>query len=444
MRAIPETAGRTNLDEKFFTKMRVTLTVGFATLIVLVGGIAGWAATAQISGAAISSGTLVVASTVKPVKHPTGGVVADVRVRNGERVRAGQVLVTLDDTVVRANLDMIEKQVDVLRIEAARLSAERDEARRITIPDGLACANSPAHVCAAIDAEARLFQSRRVAFDSLIDQSRERIAQLEDEADGISGQIAAKDREIALIADELAGLKPLEDKRLVTTNRMAALRREAARLDGERAQLSASLARVRGMATETDISILQRQEDRRTETVSALRDVQARLTELDDRAIAARDQLTRTSITSPQDGIVHKLAVHAPGAVISPRETILMIVPHHDDLVVEARVLPADIDRVGPGATAFVRFATFNQHTTPTVNATVQHISADLAGPDNDGAAFYLVRLSLSSEEVGRLGDIELRPGMPADVQIRTEARTALSFLVKPFADQVTRAFRER
>lgn len=418
------------------------LLIGFATMLALVMGIAGWGASAKIAGAVISPGTVVVSSHVKPVQHPTGGVVADLKIREGQRVEAGQILLRLDATVPRANLDMLQKQLDELRVQAARLTAERDDADGFSVPDDLATHGTPGSAD-VIDGEKRLFASRRQAFASLIEQQRERIAQLRQEAEGIDGQSTAKDDEIKLIADELAGLKPLEKKRLVTTNRMTLLKREAARLAGERARLKASAARTRGQVSELEINILQRFQERRTEIVNTLRENQSRQAELSERAIAAKDQLKRIEMIAPQAGYVHQLSVHAPGAVIGPRQPVLFIVPDRDDLMIEAQINPAEIDRVEKGADAFVRFSTFNQQTTPLLSGAVTRISADLTRRD-DIAPTYTVRIKLAPGEQTRLGDVALRPGMPADVQISTDSRTALSYLVKPFTDQIARAFRER
>ncbi len=427
-----------------------SLIAGFATVGFVFAGLGGWAATAPIAGAVVTPGTVVVSSNVKPVQHPTGGVVSAIEVKNGDRVKAGDVLIFLDETVLRANLALIDQQIDERRAEIYRLTAERDG--RAAIENGeaiLARAGLP-HVRASLDGEMRLFESRNSAHRSLIEQLRERIAQLGEEASGIDGQIAAKASEVLLIAEELSGLKPLEEKRLVTTNRMAALRREAARLAGEQAQLKANAARVRGQVAELEIHILQREQERRTEIVTALRSAQSRLNELVERQVAAADELKRVEIRAPQDGFVHQLRVHAPGAVIGAREPVLTIVPDKDDLVIEAQIAPGEIDRVAVGSKASIRFSSFNQQTTPLVSGTVVHVSADLARGDasdrqTPGAlTAYVARITLDSEELARLDGAQIKPGMPADIQITTDERTALSYLVKPFTDQMSRAFRER
>ncbi len=427
-----------------------SVAAGFATVVFVFAGIGGWAATAPIAGAVVTPGTVVVSSNIKPVQHPSGGVVSEIVVRNGDLVAAGAVVVRLDETVLRANLELIERQMDERRAEIARLIAERDEREAIENDDKIANRADLAHVRAALDGEQRLFVSRKSAHLSLVSQLRERIAQLGEEARGIDGQISAKATEVALIGEELSGLKPLEEKRLVTTNRMAALRREAARLEGEQAQLKASAARVRGQVAELQIHILQRDQERRTEIVTALRSARSKLSELSERQVAAADQLDRVEIRAPQGGYVHQLGVHAAGAVISPREPVMFIVPDKDDLVIEAQISPGEIDRVSVGSKASIRFATFNQQTTQLVAGRVVHISADLArreAPDRQGSgapAAYVARISLDRKELERLDGAQIKPGMPADIQITTDERTALSYLVKPFTDQMTRAFRER
>lgn len=418
--------------------------LGIAAVLLLVGGVGGWAATTEISGAVVASGFLVVDSSVKPIQHPTGGVVKDVKVRNGDKVKAGDLLLQLDETVLRAQMLMTSKQLDELRVREARLKAERDEATSVEIPVDLSARKAEPHIGDAIKGEVSLFQSRMQAHTKLINQLQERVAQLKEEISGVESQTEAKNLEIALIMKELEGLETLEEKQLVTTNRITNMRREAVRLKGERAQLIAGAAQSRGRIAEIEINMLQRVDDRRTEVVKELREVQSKLNELSERKVAATDQLMRVDILAPQDGTIHELTVHAKGAVIQPGNPIMMVVPQDDQLVVEARIPPGQIDRVRYGSTAFLLFSALNQRTTPIVDGKVTRISPDLSRDEVSGQYYYSSRIELSEQQLARLGEVELIPGMPVDVQIRTEDRTALSYLLKPFMDQVTRAFRER
>lgn len=420
------------------------ITFGLACIVLLIGGVGGWAATTKISGAVLASGKLAVDSSVKPVQHPTGGVVKEIRVRNGDRVNAGDLLLRLDETVLRAQMLMSSKQIDELLIRIARLKAERDGKETVAFPAEITQRSSEKHIAEALNGELRLFKSRVFSHLKLKQQLRERIAQLEQEIAGIEGQVTAKDLEIELIDKELEGLATLEEKQLVTTNRITSMRRQAARLKGERAELAAQAAKSRGRIAEIEINIVQRDEDRSTEIVKELREAQSKLSELRERKVAANDQLKRVDIVAPQTGLIHELSVHAEGAVVKPASPILLVVPADDKLVVEARINPLQIDRVKMGAKAFLLFTALNQRTTPIIDGTVESISADLSRDEVTGEYFYKARLTIPDQQLTRLGQVALMPGMPVDVQIRTDDRTALSYLLKPFTDQAMRAFRER
>ena len=417
---------------------------GFVVVLALLVGVGGWAATTEISGAVIAPGTVVVESNVKKVQHPSGGIVGEIHVKDGDMVAAGDLVIRLDETVTRANLQMISKQIDELLIRSARLKAERDDAESFTVPPELVARAEEPEIGDIIHGERSLFASRRKTSKGERAQLQERIAQLEEEISGLTAQKNSKAREIELIAKELEGLETLEAKQLVTTTKMVALRREAARLEGERAQLQASAAQSKGKIAEIELHILQREQELKTEVVKELREAQSRVTELTERAVAAQDQLKRVEIRAPQSGLVHQLAVHTVGGVINPSEPLMLIVPEGDKLVVEAKIEPQDIEQVRVGAEAAIRFPAFNSRTTPEILGTVSRVAADLSHDERTGLSYFVVRIAISDAEMARLEGQRLIPGMPADVQIRTEERTALSYLVKPIEDQISKAFRER
>jgi HlyD family secretion protein len=426
-------------------RVRTYILAGLVVVFVMLGGFAVWAARTQLSGAVLASGVVSVESQVKKVQHPHGGVVAEIFVKSGSKVAAGDLLIRLDETVTRANLQMITKQLDELIARANRLEAERDGRVALDTPAPLAARQNDEDVSKILSGETTLFLSRRDSREGQKSQLRERVGQLRDEATGIKGQITAKAQELQLIERELQGIEDLERKQLVTTMRVMQLRREAARLGGEKGQLEAMLAQTRGRITETELQILRIDQDFRTEIAQELRDNHARQAELVERRIAAEDQLKRIEIRSPQDGIVHELAQHTVGGVINPSETIMRIVPEDEPLIVEAKVEPQDIDQVLNGdRKAYLRFAAFDHQQTPEVEGRVKGISADLSVDQMTGRTYYLVRVSLSKEELAKLEGKALVPGMPADVHIRTQDRTALSYLLKPFQDQMAKAFRER
>ncbi len=424
--------------------IRRNMALGLAISFLLLGTIGGWASVAQLAGAVIAPGVLVVESNVKRVQHPTGGVIGRLDVREGDVVRAGDVLARLDATVATASLQLVSKQLDQAVGRVARLVAERDGLSEIAFPAELATrAGTDAEAAAVIDGESRLFRARRLAMEGQKAQLRERISQSLREIEGLDAQQVAKSEEIALIEDELAGVLALFERNLVQINRLKLLQREAARLGGERGQIVAAIAQARGRIAETQLQIIQLDQNRRTEVMQELRDYETRIGEYVERRVAAQDQLARVDIRAPQDGIVHQLDVHTVGGVVSAGEVMMLIVPRSDELIIEARVSPVDIDQVTPGQTTVARFSAFNQRTTPELAGTVTGVAPDLLTVAATGETFYKVRIHIAPEELARLRDLKLVPGMPVEVHIRTGSRSALSYVMKPLTDQLARAFRE-
>jgi HlyD family secretion protein len=423
--------------------------IGLALVVAFLGGIGGWASTSELSGAVIAIGTVIVESNVKKVQHPTGGVVKEILVKEGSQVEEGQIVVRLDDTVTRATLGVVRSQLDENGARQARLAAEREAADAITFPDDLTGRINESTVATAVHGEERLFEARRDARVSQRAQLRERIAQSNQEIVGLTAQYQAKDKEISLIAQELVGVTELYEKNLVSISRFMQLQRDQARLHGERGQFVADIARARAKISETELQLIQLDQDFRTEVLKDLRETQGKIAELIERAAAAEDQVKRVDIRAPRSGFVNQLAVHTVGGVIANGETIMQIVPHSDDLIVEAKVAPQDIDQVEQGAVALVRIMAGNQRTMRDVKGTLTHVSADLTRdpPSANGQPtqpYYVVRISLPPVEVERLGDFRLVPGMPAEVFIQTTARTPLQYLLKPLREQIARTFRER
>lgn len=415
--------------------------VGFVTF-----GIGGWAATSELTGAVIGQGVLVVDSSVKKVQHPTGGVVGELRVREGDKVLAGDILLRLDETQTLANATIVSKSFDELVARQARLEAERDNADQITFPKLLLeRTRDPASEAArAIAAERSLFDLRRQARGGQKAQLKERSAQLQEEIKGYLGQAEAKQREVDFIHKELEGVRTLWEKKLVPMNRLTALERDTARLEGERSQLSGMTAQAKGKIAEIELQIIQIDQDLRTEVGKDLIETRSKISELAERKTAAVDQLYRIDIRAPQSGRVHQLTVHTVGGVISPGEQIMLIVPDADALAVEVKIAPRDIDQVYVGQAASMRFAAFDQKTTPEIEGEVSLVSADLTQDQRTGTSYYTARVLLKPEELARLGNAKLLPGMPVDVFIKTPGRTALSYLIKPLRDQAERAFKER
>jgi HlyD family secretion protein len=406
--------------------------------------VGGWAATAVISGAVVASGSVVVDSNVKKVQHPTGGIVGELRVRDGDRVHAGDVVVRLDETVTRANLAIVTKGLGEMMARKARLESERDGLDTITFPAQLLAEADDPDRAAAMDSERKLFNLRKTARSGQKAQLRERVAQLGEEITGLAAQQNSKAKEIALIERELAGVRELWKQNLVQLTRLTALEREAARLDGERGQLVAASAQAKGKIAETALQILQIDQDIASDVAKELREVDGKIGELVERKVAAEDQLKRIDIRAPQDGTVFQLAVHTIGGVITAGDPIMLIVPEADNLSVEVKVNPQDIDQLQLNQKAILRFSAFNIRTTPEIEGVVTRISADTSTDQRTGQSYYTVRIAMAADQIERLGEVKLLPGMPVEAFMQTRDRTMLSYLIKPLHDQFLRAFREK
>jgi HlyD family secretion protein len=424
--------------------MRRHVVAAAMVVLILVVGVGGWGATAVISGAVVASGSLVVDSNVKKVQHPTGGIVGELRVRDGDRVHAGDIVVRLDETVTRANLAIVTKGLDELLARKARLESERDGWDTIIFPAQLVAGASDPERAAVMDSERKLFNLRKTARNGQKAQLQERVTQLGEEITGLAAQQNSKTKEIALLERELAGVRDLWKQNLVQLSRLTALEREAARLEGERGQLIASAAQAKGKIAETALQILQIDQDLASEVAKELREVDGKIGEFVERKVTAEDQLKRIDIRAPQDGTVFQLAVHTVGGVITAGDPIMLIVPEADNLSVEVKVNPQDIDQLQLNQKAILRFSAFNARTTPEIDGVVTRISADTSTDQRTGQSYYTVRIAMPAQQLERLGDVKLLPGMPVEAFVQTGDRTMLSYLMKPLHDQFVRAFREK
>lgn len=422
--------------------VRTYMMAGLAAGVVLLGGFGGWAATSELSGAVIAGGTVVVESNVKKVQHAGGGIVGNIRTRNGASVAAGDILMSLDDTQTRANLGIVVSQIVELTGRKARLLAERDDAAEIEFPLGFATLGPETDRVAA--GERRLFEGRRKTSAGQKAQHAERIAQLGHEIGGLSSQRGAKARELALVREELARVRQMHDRNLLPVTRLLAMQREEARIDGEHGALGAQIARASGQIGEIELQVIAVDETIQTEAQKELREIEARIAELAERRVAAEDQLKRIDLRAPISGIVHELNVHTVGGVIAPGETAMLIVPDDDQLVIEVRASPTDIDQIRAGQTTMLRFSAFNQRTTPEVPGKVSRVAADLMRDAQSGLTYYLVRIKPDEATLAKFVGLKLLPGMPVEAYIETGQRTALSYLMKPLTDQFARAFKER
>ena len=417
---------------------------GLVLVIVLAGGVGGWAGSMTLSGALIAQGSIVVDSNVKKVQHPTGGIVGELRVRDGDRVKQGDVLVRLDDTVTRANLAIVTKGLDELYARKARLESERDGATKVTFPiDLLARANDP-DIASIIDGERKLFQLRNSARTGQKAQLRQRVEQLNEEVRGLKAQRDSKEKETKLIDREKEGVYDLWKQKLVPLTKLTELERAAVRLEGEAGQLVAQTAQAAGRISETELQIIQIDRDLSSEVAKETREIDGKIGEFVERKVTAEDQLKRVELRAPQDGMVFQSNVHTVGGVVTAGDVMMLIVPDADNLTVEAKVNPQDIDQVRAGQVALLRLSAFNQRTTPEIYGTVTRISADASTDQRTGQTYYTIRISMPADEVAKLGDIRMVPGMPVEAFVQTGERTMISYLVKPLNDQLMRMFREK
>ena len=362
---------------------------------------------------------------------------------SSDLVAAGQILVRLDDTQTKANLAIIRKRLNELSARTARLVAERDGKDEITFPADLLSAAGSEDVGAILAGERRLFRDRQTSREGQKSQLRERIQQLNQEIAGLVAQEQGKRSEIALIGKELGSLEGLLNQGIISATKVYSLQRESASLNGDLGNLVSSIAQTRGKIAETELQILQVDADQSSQVSDQLRQAESDTGQFSERLVAAEDDLKRIDIRAPQAGIVDQLSVHAEGAVISPAEAIMQIVPDKDALVAELKLAPQDIDQISVGQPVSLRFPAFNQRITPELNGRVETVSADLATDQRSGQSYYIVRARVPKQEWDRLGQLTPLPGMPAEAYMQTGQRSVLAYLTKPMTDQIRRAFKE-
>lgn len=426
------------------TSLRKHIHASVISIAALLGGVGGWAATAEFSGAVIVPGTLVVDGSIKKLQHPTGGVVSEVLVKEGDHVAAGDVLIRLDHVQASVNLQIVAKNLNELLVRRVRLEAENLGAQTLEFQSDLSeRALDDPELGRVIAGERSLFLARSDSRQGQRSQLKERIRQLHGQTSGLEEQIVAKKKEMQLIARELSGVQELYAKSLIPLQRVTILERDSARIEGEHGAMIAQIAQTGARVTETELQILQIEQDLRTEVGRELADVRAKIAEMSERKVSADDQLRRVELRAPLSGVVHQLAVHTIGGVIGAGEVLLQLVPDTEELGVEVRLPPDRIDQVRAGQPAILRFSAFDHRTTPEILGEVKRVSADLVMDHRTGSAYYSSLIKFPSSEAARLKE-KLLPGMPVEAFIKTGERTVLTYLTKPLGDQMRRSFRER
>ncbi|MCL2419605.1 MAG: HlyD family type I secretion periplasmic adaptor subunit [Conexibacteraceae bacterium] len=403
--------GLSSYLEHSFEKQRRTggRVLAFA---LLVGG--GWATLIPLSGAVVVPGTVVVASAVKKIQHQTGGTVAAITVTDGMHVNEGDILVRLDDTQVRANYQAVSKQLEEVRARLTRLAAERDGRDDDSLPTR-AATDQLGTGATVLTSETTLYRARSESRRSQRQLLRTRATELETQA--------------GLIDKELEGVQKLWEQKLTPLQRVTQLQREQ--------------SDTRGKIAETQLQLIKLDQDFKADVMKDLREAQDKEGELIEKTVAAKDQVDHVDLRAPVTGVVHELAVHTVGGVVTPAQVVMVIVPEGDELAIEAHLPPDQIDQVHNGQDALVKFPAFNARTTPDITGVVTQLSADITRDQPNSAGYYTVRVTMPGEQLTKL-DRPLVAGMPSELFIKTTSRTMLSYMFKPITEQLGRMFKER
>lgn len=432
------------MTERPVYSARLPLFIGFLALALLVGGIGVWSVRTQIAGAVIASGMIEVESNRQVVQHAEGGVVGQIAARDGDRIEAGDLLIQLDGTLLQSERSVIETQLVEIRARRARLKAERDRDEVIVFPEALlALAITDSEVAEQIDGQRNLFEARNESMIKEVGQIEERIMQTVNQIKGADAQLTALAIQEELIGQELTDQETLLEKGLVQLQRVSALRREAARLQGEIGRLTADVAQFKGQIAAFEIEKLRLRNARREEAIVALRDIQFRELELSEQLVSLKERLSRLEVRAPVSGIVYGSSVFAVKAVVQPAEPLMYLIPQDQPLVVAARVEAIHVDQIHIGQEATLRFTAFNQRLTPEITGQVTDVSADVFQDEVTGLNYYRVELIPLDSELPKLEEQELLPGMPVEAYLKTADRTPLSYLTKPVTDYFGRALRE-
>lgn len=435
-------------DQKSPTSFNIGFWIltGLAVVGFMVGGLLVWATTTAISGAVVAQGFVSVESKIKMVQHAEGGIVAELFVKEGDIVTGGDLVLRLDATDLRANHAIVAANLNDLYGQRARLQAERDGADKVRFPEALVQAAATDEVTAKVIAsQTAAFEARRANKQGQIHVLRQKIAQITQEINGLKSQQEARAKQLEIAIADLEIIKPLLDSGNTTRQRVMTLEREVASVTGDVGKIQSDIARTRAAAEEAELQILQLEKEFQEKVSRDLQDVQTKIPELEEKRQALAAKLKLVEIRAPASGMVMNLSVFTVGGVVTPAREIMQIVPQGDQLIVEARIAPQDLDQVKIGQDAFVRVSAFEQRNTPVLNGTVVMVSGAQIVDPQSRTTYVNVNVEIPKHEVAKLRrDQKLRPGLPAEAFIRTSERTVLDYLTKPLWDQIMRAWRER
>lgn len=424
------------------TGLRGVVVAGLAATLLLFGVLAGWSAVAMIGGAVIATGEAVVDGKPRVIQHLDGGIVTDIAVTDGTRVAAGDLLLRLDPTMARLNLDIALGRLSEALARRARLEAEHLGLKApifVYAPLPFPLPDTATHE----EGQRQVFAARADLLRGARERLAERLAQGDSEIAGLSARIAARREQLALIETELGNLATLVGRGLARASQLSELQRARADYTGQIATLEAEAARARIALRDAEIETLQGERSFREQVVTDLRAATAEIDELALEIVTRRAQLDRIEIRAPEAGTVHELAVTTPGAVIAPGATILELIPDGDRVAFDLRVDPRQIDRVWPGQRAQVVFASFDPQTVPRIVGEVARVSPAAVSDRRSGASYFRIALDIPETELARLGRVAIVPGMPVEAFLETTDRSVLDYLLTPVTRHLARAFRE-
>jgi HlyD family type I secretion membrane fusion protein len=425
-------------------RARGPMLLGLSVLVLFFFGLGGWAAYAPLTGAVVAPAVVKVEGNRKSIQHLDGGIVKEIKVKEGDRVEVNQVVIVLDDTQARAAVAVLAQQADVHRAQEARLMAEREEAKTIQFPGDLIKRRENADVATLLDTEQKQFTARRTALAGQIDVLRQRKEALEEQIKGLDAQRISVKEQLELIDEELKDQRKLFEKNLTLRSRVLQLERTAVALKGQHGEIIAGIARARQGIGEVESQMIQVRNERNTEVAKDLRETQAKLLDLVPRLQAAQDVLDRTVIRTPYGGFVVGLSVFSVGGVIARGDRVMDVVPTMTELMVEASINVDDIHDVHPGMRAEVHFTAYKQRVVPIIHGTVTHVSADRLTDQKTGAPYYTALVKVDEKELAEAKEVKLHPGMAATVMIPTKERTALDYLLGPVVSAFDQAFRQK
>jgi HlyD family type I secretion membrane fusion protein len=431
-------------EEESLNIARKPIIIGMWATLLLFGSFIIWGSTAKIYSTAIANGKIVVDSNKKIIQHLEGGIIEEIYIKGGDKVSAGDKLIRLSETSAKANQELLNKQLFALKATKIRLMNERDNKEEIDFLEISKEYSQDQEFIKILDGELELFDIRKKSLNERIDILTQKKEQLKNEINGLKSQEKAVTQRIAMLSEESQSLDQLYKDGIISRSRYLELKKQKAELEGNKGQYEANISKVSQAISETELEIANIKTEKLNEILKELQEVQTKIADLEERTSASSDVLTRTLITAPVSGIINNLKYHTKGGVISPGAEILEIIPQDEELIVEVRVNPQDIDVVTIGLDSKVRLSAYKSKAVPMLAGQVTNVSADSFEDQQSGLSFFVARIKINDEELSKLtGDVRLYPGMPVESYIVTGSRTFLQYLFDPITISMRRAFRE-